>query len=180
MVENLKTTKYNDGSDIPQGTPETWPDLTTPAYCWYNDSADKYKDTYGALYNWYAVDPASNGGKNICPEGWHVPTDAEWDTLTTYLGGESVAGGKLKETGTVHWIDNMYATNEFGFTALPAGSRWSYEDFCCLGYGGYWWCTTPYDADNGWYREIDASSPYILINGQTKHKGMSVRCIKNN
>jgi uncharacterized protein (TIGR02145 family) len=178
-VENLKTTKYNDGTDIPHGTPETWPTLTTPAYCWYNDSADVYKETYGALYNWYAVDTASNGNKNICPAGWHVPVNDEWTALTTYLGGEDVAGGKLKETGTVHWIDNMYATNEFGFTALPAGARWNYEDFCCLGYSGYWWSTTPYDADNGWYREIDASSAYIYINGYDKYKGMSVRCVMN-
>jgi uncharacterized protein (TIGR02145 family) len=178
-VENLKTTKYNNGDTIPRGTAETWPDLTTPAYCWYNDSATVYKETYGALYNWYTVDAASNGGKNICPTGWHVPEDDEWATLTTYLGGEDVAGGKLKETGTTHWIDNIEATNEFGFTALPGGTRWDYEDFCCLGYSGCWWSITPFNTSWAWYRQIDSSYPDLYSNYHDKYKGMSVRCIKN-
>jgi uncharacterized protein (TIGR02145 family) len=178
MVENLKTTKYNDGADIPHGTPETWADLTTPAYCWYNDSADKYKETYGALYNWYTVDAASNGGKNICPAGWHVPADDEWTTLINNCGGETVAGDKLKETGSAHWIYDNLGTNEFGFTALPAGARWDFEDFCCLGYSGYWWSTTEYDAVNGWFRYMDGY-PDVYSNGQSKYKGMSVRCVKN-
>ena len=109
MVENLKTTKYNDGTAIPNITDNTsWAALTTGAYC-DNINTPSISTTYGRLYNWYAVDNnagtkvASNGGKNVCPTGWHVPSDAEWTTLTTYLGGESVAGGKLKETGTTHW-----------------------------------------------------------------------------
>jgi uncharacterized protein (TIGR02145 family) len=179
MVENLKTTKYNDGTDIPHGTPETWPDLTTPAYCWYNDSSDKYKDTYGALYNWYAVDPASTGGKSICPAGWHVPSDEEWTTLINNCGGETVAGDKLKETGATHWIYDNIGTNEFGFTALPAGARWDFEDFCCLGYKAFWWSTTEYDAGNGWFRFMDGY-PDVYRNGYDKYKGMSVRCVKNN
>jgi uncharacterized protein (TIGR02145 family) len=174
MVENLKTTKYNDGNDIPNEPTDAWPDLTTPAYCWYDNDAATYKATYGALYNWYAV----NTGK-LCPAGWHVPTDADWTILNNYLGGESVAGGKLKETGTTHWIDNMYATNETGFTALPGGSRWDYESFCCLGYSSFWWSTTPYDASYAWYRQIDSSYPNLYRNYQDKYKGMSVRCIKD-
>ena len=118
MVENLKTTRYNDGSPIPFVTDSSsWSNLTTPGYCWYNNDTTN-KNTYGALYNWFAV----NTGK-LAPTGWHVPTDDEWTTLTTYLGGESIAGGKLKETGTTHWrTPNAGATNEIGFTA---SSGWS-------------------------------------------------------
>ena len=101
MVENLKTTKYNDGTSIPLVTDATdWHNLLTPGYCWNNNDEATYKATYGALYNWYTV----NTG-NLCPTGWHVPGDAEWTTLTTYLGGEDVAGGKLKEVGITHWLD---------------------------------------------------------------------------
>ena len=119
MVENLKTTRYIDGTAIPLDTnSSTWGGLTTPGYCWYNDSAI-YGNTYGALYNWYAV----NTGK-LAPAGWHVPTDSEWTVLTTYLGGETVAGGKLKDTGTTYWQSpNTGATNASGFLALPGGFR---------------------------------------------------------
>ena len=116
---NLKTTKYNDGTSIPNVTNDTsWSNLTTGAYCWYNNDVS-YKNPYGALYNWYAV----NTGK-LAPKGWHVPSDAEWTTLITYLGGESIAGGKLKEAGTTHWLSpNTEATNSTGFSALPGGRR---------------------------------------------------------
>ena len=124
MAENLKTTKYRDGTSIPLVTENTaWLNLTTPGYCWYNNDAAHYKSTYGALYNWYVLNAGSNGWKNVCPTGWHVPTDAEWTTLTTYLGGESIAGGKLKETGTSHWLSpNTVATNETGLHTLRAAS----------------------------------------------------------
>jgi uncharacterized protein (TIGR02145 family) len=125
MAENLRTTKYRDGSAIPNITEITaWGNLTTGAYCNYNNttSADTIA-TYGRLYNWYAV----TDSRNIAPEGWHVPTDAEWTTLVTYLGDFRVAGGKMKETGTTHWITpNEGATNESGFTALPSGDREGY------------------------------------------------------
>ncbi|MBI5010148.1 MAG: fibrobacter succinogenes major paralogous domain-containing protein, partial [Bacteroidia bacterium] len=118
MKENLKTTKLNDGIALPNVIDNAaWAALTTTGYCWYNNDATTYKSTYGALYNWYAV----NTGK-LCPIGWHVPSDDEWTLLTTFRGGYSVAGGKLKETGTLHWTSpNTGATNETGFTALPGG-----------------------------------------------------------
>ena len=130
MAENLKTTKYNDGTSIPNVTDNTvWSALITGAYCDYNNTPS-ISTTYGRMYNGYSVDNniatkvASNGGKNVCPTGWHVPSNAEWITLTSYLGGESVAGGKLKETGTMHWLTpNSGATNESGFTALAGGRR---------------------------------------------------------
>jgi uncharacterized protein (TIGR02145 family) len=173
MVENLKTTKFNNGTEIPNEPTDAWPDLTTPAYCWYDNDAAANKATYGALYNWYAV----NTGM-LCPAGWHVPSDAEWTTLINYLGGESVAGDKLKETGSVHWIYENIGTNEVGFTALPAGARWDFDDFCCLLYKAYWWSTTEYDADNGWFRFMDGY-PNVYSNGRFKYNGMSVRCVKN-
>ena len=118
MVENLKTTKYNDGTPIPLVTANSsWAILTTPGYCFYNNDANVNKATYGAMYNWYIV----NTGK-LCPAGWHVPIDAEWTTLTNYLGSENAAGGKLKEFGISHWVTpNDGTTNSSGFTALPAG-----------------------------------------------------------
>ena len=118
MKENLKATKLNDGTNILLETDNaTWISLTDPAYCWYNNDASSYKNTYGALYNWFTVET----GK-LCPTGWHVPSDAEWFTLIDFLGGESVAGGKLKEIGNTHWNSpNTGATDEYGFTAITLG-----------------------------------------------------------
>jgi uncharacterized protein (TIGR02145 family) len=148
MAENLRTTKYRDSTEIPNVTDNTaWEALTTGAYCNYNNttSADTIA-TYGRLYNWYAA----TDSRNIAPAGWHVPTDAEWTTLTTYLGGESVAGGKMKETGITHWISpNTGATNESGFSALPSGTRNWYDDFdffIYLGVSTNFWSTTAYMA----------------------------------
>ncbi|MBA7544886.1 hypothetical protein ES705_37247 [subsurface metagenome] len=139
MCENLKLTKYADGTAIPLVTNSTeWGNLTTPGYYWYNNDEPTYANTYGALYNWYTVEKG-----NLCPTGWHVPTDAEWTTLTDYLGGASVAGGKLKETGTAHWsYPNTGATNESGFTALPGGGRSLNGTFGYVGSSGGWWSST--------------------------------------
>ena len=117
MVENLKTTRYNDGTAIPNVTDSSvWSKLSTPAYCWYNNDASSYKATYGALYNWYAVNV-----QKLCPKGWHVASNAEFYALNSFLDGEC---GKLKEAGTIHWYSpNKGATNETGFTALPGGGH---------------------------------------------------------
>ena len=131
MAENLKTTKYNDGMAIPLVSDNNaWEALKTPGYCWYNNDAAANKNRFGALYNWYTVNT-----KKLCPAGWHVPNDKEWTTLRTYLGGEEIAGGKLKETGTTHWTSpNTDATNQTGFTALPGGGRRSNGEFFGLGF----------------------------------------------
>lgn len=120
MAENLKVTHYRNGDSIPNVTDETaWSNLTTGAYGNYNND-DDISNTYANLYNWYAV----NDSRNIAPIGWHIPTDAEWQTLVDYLGGESVAGSKMKETGTEHWRSpNVGTTNESGFSALPGDYR---------------------------------------------------------
>lgn len=187
MAENLKTTKYNDGTAIPNVADNTiWEALTTGAYCDYNNTPAN-STIYGRLYNWYAVDNnaatkvASNGGKNVCPTSWHVPTDTEWTTLTTYLGGESVAGGKLKETGTTHWLSpNTGATNETGFTALPGGNRYYYGVYVSIGFDGYWWSSTEYSTAFAWFRLLDVDWANVVRDHvNDSHYGYSVRCVRD-
>ena len=181
MAQNLKTTKYNDGTPIPLVTDAgTWVDLSTPAYCWYNNDSATYSNTYGSLYNWHTV----NTGK-LCPTGWHVPTDAEWTTLTTYLGGESIAGGKLKETDTTHWYSpNTGANNETGFTALPGGYRSSLSGtFDDVGNYGAWWSSTEYDTEYdalyAWRRYMSNDYRGVTRGFSKQQRGLSVRCLGN-
>ncbi len=175
MKENLKTTSLNDGTDITLVTNSgTWSTLTTPAYCWYNNNEVPNKATYGALYNWYTI----NTGK-LCPSGWHVSTDDEWITLENYLGGSSPAGGKLKETGTSHWLNpNTGATNESEFTALPGGLRLNTGAFESINAYGYWWTSTELTPD-AWYRRIWNQDDKTYRDYKDKKSGMSVRCVKN-
>jgi uncharacterized protein (TIGR02145 family) len=177
MAENLKTTKYNDGTTIPFETDDTaWSGLTTPAYCWYNNDEKRYRAPYGALYNWYTV----NTGK-LCPSGWHVPGYGEWMTLATFLGGASVAGGKLKETGTTHWTTpNEGATNESGFTALAGGFRRDY--FSRIGDFGNWWSSSVIAAEKFVsYHKLNYSDYRIEYIGYIvmRRDGFSVRCLKD-
>ena len=173
MAENLKTTKFKDGTAIPLVTDNTaWNNLSTPGYCWYNNDATTNKNTYGAFYNWYTV----NTGK-LCPTGWHVSTHLEWKVLTNYLLGEIVAGGKLKETGTSHWHRNS-ASNSTGFTALPGGLRYRDGIFNYIGIGGYWWSSTSY-ANFAWYRNMIDDSYEVYLDYQEKASGFSVRCLKD-
>jgi uncharacterized protein (TIGR02145 family) len=180
MSENLRTTKYRNGDTIPNITDENkWSVLTTGAYCnYYNDSI--YSDIYGRLYNWFTV----TDSRNIAPAGWHVPTNAEWTELINYLGGESVAGGKLKETGTAHWLGpNKGATNETGFTALPGGLKIMNNissPFAGLGSDGSWWSIEKSSLIGAWgvdirYYENDAR----LMQDFPVNYGFSVRCIKD-
>ncbi len=175
MAENLKTTKFNDGTTIPLVTVDTdWAALTTPGYCWYNDSVS-YEATYGALYNWYVV----NTGK-LAPKGWHVPTDSEWTVLTTFLGGTTVAGGKLKETGTAHWDTLVGATDEYGFTALPGGCRIFLGSFYYIGSLCYWWSATVYNATSAWDRALVSDNTYVGVYINDYQYGLSVRCVRDN
>ena len=175
MVENLKVTKYRNGDPIINVTDDTaWGNLTSGAYCdMANDASNS--NTYGRLYNWYAV----NDNRNIAPTGWHVPTDAEWTTLINYLGGESVAGGKMKETGSAHWCNpNVGATNESGFTALPGGTRT--DLFFLTGCDwGMWWSATENTIITAHNRIIFDSGTEINSVDNDKKFGMSVRCIKD-
>jgi uncharacterized protein (TIGR02145 family) len=176
MVENLKTTKYRNGDAISNIT-SSWTSLVTGAYSWYSNDAATYKAAYGALYNWYAVADT----RGIAPAGWHVPTDAEWKTLTDYLGGSSVAGGKLKEAGTSHWITpNTGASNSSGFTALPGGNRYYIDGtFRNVGSNGNWWCITASDATNAWNRYLDFNHGNVERYNYGKQLGFSVRCVRD-
>jgi uncharacterized protein (TIGR02145 family) len=174
MSENLKTTKYNDGTDIPNVTDvNQWGSLNTPAYCWY-DNDIRNKETYGAFYNFHTV----STGK-LCPTGWHIPTDAEWSTLTGYLG-ESVAGEKLKENGTTHWNNiSISATNETGFTALPGGYRFKDGYFYAIGFNGLWWCSTEYNTTYAYGRSMYCLTSDVHRYYSSKEGGSSIRCVKD-
>ena len=176
MAENLRTTTYANGDPIPNITDDTqWENLTTGAWSHYNNDS-QYENPYGKLYNWYTVaDP-----RNVCPTGWHVPTDAEWTTLTDYLGGESVAGGKMKSTGTQYWESpNTDATNESGFSGLPGGLRNLSGTFYGIGGNGYWWSSTENGTDNAWDYNLTYYSGSVYRNGNYKENGFSVRCLRD-
>jgi uncharacterized protein (TIGR02145 family) len=177
MAENLKTTKYNDGTNIPLVTENIlWSNLTTPGYCWYSNDAITNKDTYGALYNWYTI----NTG-NLCPVGYHGPTDGEWFILLEYLGGFWTAGGKLKETGVTHWLSpNEGATNESGFTALPGGRRDPDGTFKDLGLIAHWWSTTELNETIAYQLYVYYLTINFANSNNYKQAGYSVRCLKNN
>jgi uncharacterized protein (TIGR02145 family) len=177
MAENLRTTKYNNGEPIINVTDDvTWSSLTNGAYCWYNNSPAN-KDTWGALYNWYAV----SDNRNIAPIGWHVPTDEEWNTLVLYLGGNLVAGGKLKETGTIHWSSpNTAATNTFGFTAIPAGGRGGQTAiFGGINLASNYWTNSQINTGTAWYRAVHYDNASVLHDPFEKYFGFSVRCVRD-
>jgi uncharacterized protein (TIGR02145 family) len=175
MKENLRTTKYNDGSDIPLVTDRTdWGNLTTPGTCWYENS-ESIGTTYGALYNWYAV----NTGK-LCPTGWHAPIDEEWTILISCLGGEDIAGGKLKESGINHWESpNTGATNESGFTGLPGGYRNYNGNFDNIVLFGYWWSAKGNETAYAWNRYMNYNYAIVYRYSRRKEIGYSVRCLKD-
>ena len=176
MAENLKVTHYRNGIVIPNVTNNAaWAALSTGALC-ASPVADS--TTYGKLYNGYAVIDS----RNLCPTGWHIPSNDEWTTFQTTLGGQSVAGVKIKECGNTHWYQNPGATNESCFTALPAGYRyWNNGNFLLPTYYEYWWSSTTYDADNTWYWDVGY---YVASFGENKWYGpnkigYSLRCLKN-
>ena len=184
MKENLKVTHYQNGIAIPNvqiifSTPppnyEMWDTLSTGAMCYFvNDSASN-ASIYGALYNWYSV----VDNRKLCPSGWHVPTDADWTTLTTYLIDDSVAGGKLKETGATHWYYSYCATNESNFTALPGGSsQVGSPHWGGLNTSGWWWSSTAYDIQGAWFRQMWEKCNVIRSNSNKKN-GFSVRCVSD-
>jgi uncharacterized protein (TIGR02145 family) len=182
MAENLKVTRYCNGDPIPNITSDSdWTSLTTGARCDYDNDADNVP-VYGRLYNWYAVDDS----RGIAPEGWHVPTDAEWQTLVDYLGGSSVAGGKMKTTGTIEEETGLWghpnegATNESGFSALPGGYR-SHLDgyFGSLGSDALFWSSTEYSSLSAWTRRLSCYLSGVNRNSYDKQLGFSVRCVRD-
>jgi uncharacterized protein (TIGR02145 family) len=178
MAENLRATKFNDGTDIPtQHDGYAWAHLTTPAFSWIFGNATYFMR--GALYNGYVVDPASNGNKNVCPSGWHVPTDKDWMTLINFLGGLNVAGGKMKEAGTTHWGDpNVGATNESGFTALNSGTRSQNNGNYYQNMGVYWGATMVNPQSPLSYG-VNGTDATVIRAGGSMREGSSVRCVKD-
>lgn len=175
MAENLRTTSYANGDPIPNVTNSQWSNLTTGAWAHYNNDS-QYENPYGKLYNWYTV----NDPRNVCPVGWHVPTDAEWTVLTDYLGGQNVAGGKMKSTGTQYWQSpNTDATNESGFSGLPGGGRGNDGSFYGIGDGGGWWSSTEFNTSNAWGRDLYYYIGNVNRNPYSKGNGFSVRCLRD-
>jgi uncharacterized protein (TIGR02145 family) len=188
-TKNMNVTTYSDGTHIPEETdPTAWTNLTTGAWCHYNN--DPANDAiYGKLYNWYAIagiyDAASLADpllrKKITTTGWHIPTDAEWNTLITCLGGISIAGGKMKAT-TVWDSPNTDATNSSGFTGFPGGIRYDYNSglFNLIGSSGGWWSSTESGvATEAWCRNLDYASGRTYRDAMSKQTGFSVRCLKD-
>jgi uncharacterized protein (TIGR02145 family) len=187
-TKNLDVAAYSDGTVIPQVTdPTAWANLTTGAWCYYNnDSATG--TTYGKLYNWYAVVGIWNEAsktdvtqrKKLAPTGYHIPSDAEWTTLTTYLGGESIAGGQMKATGTSLWASpNTNATNTSGFTGLPGGFRNNLGTFNFIGSSGFWWSSTENNTLNAWYRLLHYNIGSAGRANFYKERGFSVRYLRD-
>jgi uncharacterized protein (TIGR02145 family) len=192
MKENLKTTKYRNGTTIENPTGNTeWQNNTTGAYAWYNNDIG-YKNTYGALYNWYAVDNSDG----LCPTGWHVPTDAQWTALTTYVSSQpaylcnsntnytakalAAKTNWSSNSGTCTVGNNLNANNSTNFTALPGGYRSIGGLFNYVSYSGHWWSSTEYSAIGAWYRMMGYNYVNVGRSYDSKTHGYSVRCLKDN
>ena len=176
MAENLTVEHYANGDPIPNVTNSgQWAGLSTGAWCYYNNDP-QFECPYGKLYNCYTVaDP-----RNVCPTGWHVPTDAEYTILTNYLGGVQLVGGKMKSTGLQYWLNPNYAaTNESGFSGLPGGYRNNGGPFYNFGSYGHWWSSTEYLAANAWSRGLYYDGGVVDRGNSSKRSGFSVRCLRD-
>ena len=185
FAENLQTTQYNDGTVISNVTDnKAWAALKTGAYCWYDNDASSYRNLYGALYNWYAV----NTGK-LCPSGWHVPFDAEWKTLELSLGMTQTQadgtgyrgtdqGTQMKTTSG--WFSNGNGTNTSGISGLPGGNRYYNGSFVSIGNYGNWWSSTEYSTTNAWTRHLHYYLANVYRFYNYKVHGFSVRCLRDN
>jgi uncharacterized protein (TIGR02145 family) len=175
MAENLKTTKFRNGESILETTDNMqWEALNTASYCSYNNS-NLFDCPYGKLYNWFAVIDA----RNICPNGWHIPSASEWETLTTYLGGANSALVKLKNTGNEYWIGaNVNSSNESGFSALPGGARGG-SGFSFIKEHSYFWSSTSTNVQNAQTRSIYYNFNSFDVAESAKINGFSVRCLRD-
>ena len=176
MSKNLDVAFYRNGDPIPQVTDATaWAGLTTGAWCYYNNDSTQ-GTTYGKLYNWYAV----NDPRGLAPQGWHIPSDAEWSALSTTLEGDAVAGGKLKEAGTPHWTSpNTGGNNNSGFTGLPGGGRSKNGTFNYVGLNGSWWSSTEVITNSSWNRILYYNYGSVYRVNSNKAIGFSVRCLRD-
>lgn len=176
MKENLRTTKLNDATPIqlvPDGS--AWANTIKPSYCWYNNEPESYRDLYGALYNGFAA-----SSSKLCPEYWHVPGDADWNTLSKLLGGDNIAGGKLKEAGFDYWVSpNMAANNATGFSALPGGLRYYDGVFHDFGFSAYFWSSEVLTPGRLWFRYMDYEYSDLFRFNNSANIGFSIRCVRD-
>ncbi len=174
-AENLRTTKYNNGTLIPNvSNDQAWSNATTPAWC-HTENNPAYDATFGKLYNWYTLSAG-----NMCPTGWHVPTYDEWEILINNLGGIMVAGGKMKSTGTQYWLSpNAEATNESGFSGLPGGYCTDNGTFSDVGSYGYWWSSTVSGTADAYCKFLNYIGGVANGSGNGWSFGFSVRCIRD-
>lgn len=175
MLENLRTTKFNDGTPIPEVMVyDSWSELETPGFCWYYNDSATYGSNDGILYNWYAV----STGK-LAPKGWHIPSEEEWIELASFLGGQDIAGGKMKESGTAHWFTpNNGATNESGFTAFGSGFRSKDGRFGShLTFTGFWSSSQKWGWGICYLLSFDRRDLYTYL--IFKEEGFSVRCVRD-
>ena len=185
MAENLKSTKYKNGDLVGTTTPATLviAGESDPKYQWAYAGKESNVSDYGRLYTWYAV----TDSRGVCPSGWHVPSTVEWTTLIDYCGGASFAGGKLKESGSIHWdvpIPTIVSSNSSGFTALPGGYRTAdvinnITPFLSIGNYGNWWSSTATEQENAESFLLSSGSNYGGMSVGLMYEGFSVRCIKD-
>ena len=178
MKKNLDVSTYRNGDPIPNVTDTAaWNTLTMGAYCYYNNDSATYAAVYGKLYNWYAV----NDPRGLAPVGWHVASDKEWLTIGDLLGGDKVAGRRMKEKGHAHWVgSDSSATNSSGFTALPGGFRLGHNNFSGVGSLGFWWTSTPTELEGGGiFRNLSSSGNKLDGEGIEGNYFYSVRCMKD-
>jgi uncharacterized protein (TIGR02145 family) len=173
IAENLKVEHYRNGDEIPQvQDKEEWDNLTTGAWCYYENTTEN-GTTYGKLYNWYAV----NDPRGLAPEGWHVSTDEEWTQLTDFLGGAETAGTKLKSTSG--WDEDFGGNNSSGFTALPGGYRTHDGYFSNKGKNAVFWTSTELNTERVWFRNVIGSIPDVYRPNYDKNFGLYIRCVKD-
>ena len=172
-TKNLDVTTYRNGDKIPQvKNKKKWAKLTTGAWCYYeNETANG--TTYGKLYNWFAV----NDPRGLAPKGYHIPTDAEWTILTDYLGGDTIAGTKMKSTSG--WDNDGNGSNTSGFAGLPGGYRGDDGNFDGFGAPGYWWSSLEGFTDFAWCRDLSPNNGNVYRSGSDKLFGFSVRCLRD-
>ena len=188
-TKNLDVATYRDGTPIPKITTNTdWTAMTTGAWCWFNNDSATYAATYGRLYNWYAVAGIWNEAsktdvsqrKQLASAGYHIPSDPEWTTLENYLGGASVASGKMKEEGTSHWLTpNIGASNSSGFSARSGGLRGNNGSYESFGIGVCFWSSTSLSSNVAKHRLLVYSNGNLYTVNNNKNNGFSVRCLRD-
>lgn len=175
LSENLRTSKFSNGESIPEITDNSvWQSFNTPAFCWY-DNSDIHDVPNGKLYNWFTV----NDSRNICPIGWHVPSNTEWQTLINYVSSNGYSGTEGVALKSINgWANSGNGTNAFGFNGLPVGFRADLGDFAYLNEFGCYWSTTAVGGI-GTYYHLYSGFDYVDSNNWNNHNGLSIRCLKN-